>query len=66
MALESPLVHLMKTNTSTLQDEYNKVLKSLRVAEKSLRDLEMKYAKRKAREKQTRELQSYESRKAKA
>ena len=57
MALESLARSLrMKTkHIVTLQDEYNKVLKSLRVAEKSLRDLEMKYAKRKAREKQTRE-----------
>ena len=57
MALESLARSLrMKTkHIVTLQDEYNKVVKSLRVAEKSLRDLEMKYAKRKAREKQTRE-----------
>ena len=57
MALESLARSLrMKTkHIVTLQDEYFKVNKSLRVAEKSLRDLEMKYAKRKAREKQTRE-----------
>ena len=57
MALESLARSLrMKTkHIVTLQDEYNKVVKSSRVAEKSLRDLEMKYAKRKSREKQTRE-----------
>ena len=57
MALESLARSLrMKTkHIVTLQDEYNKVVQNLRVAEKSLRDLEMKYAKRKAREKQTRE-----------
>ena len=57
MALESLARSLrMKTkHIVTLQDEYHKVVQNLRVAEKSLRDLEMKYAKRKAREKQTRE-----------
>ena len=57
MALESLARSLrMKTkHIVTLQDEYNKVVQNLRVADKSLRDLEMKYAKRKAREKQTRE-----------
>ena len=57
MALESLARSLrMKTkHIVTLQDEHHKVVQNLRVAEKSLRDLEMKYAKRKAREKQTRE-----------
>ena len=57
MALESLARSLrMKTKCFVaLQDEYNKVIKRARFAEKSLRDLEMKYAKRKAREKQSRE-----------
>ena len=57
MALESLARSLrMKTKCFVaLQDEYNKVVKRARFAEKSLRDLEMKYAKRKAREKQSRE-----------
>jgi hypothetical protein len=57
MALESLARSLrMKSKCFVaLQDEYNKVIKRGRFAEKSLRDLEMKYAKRKAREKQSRE-----------
>jgi len=57
MALES-LVRSLRMKTKcfvALQDEYNKVVKRARFAEKSLRDLEMKYAKRKAREKQSKE-----------
>jgi hypothetical protein len=57
LAIESLCVSLkLKTkHMLTLQEEYNKVVKKLRLSEKSLRDLEMKYAKRKSKEKKARE-----------